>query len=102
MKKILISTAVAVVLLTGCGEDKKSTTETEVINTEVKKTSEAQKIAESTVSSVTEATKDIASSATEAASNFTKTVTQAVSKVVEDTTSVVKETTTKAKTLKQH
>ena len=74
MKKILISSAVAVLLFAGCGEDKKVTTE----------------VAKTEVATNTESTLDTVS---KAASDITATVKDAGEKVIDNTTAVVSKTT---------
>ena len=84
MNKILLGSAVTVLLLAGCGDEKKTTAEaTAKVATEQTTTKEV----------VTEATKDVAQTVTKAATEVTNTVTEATNKVVENTTEVVKETT---------
>jgi cytochrome c553 len=84
MNKILLGSAVTVLLLAGCGDEKKSTAEaTAKVATEQTTTKEV----------VTEATKDVATTVTKAATEVTNTVTEATNKVVENTTEAVKEKT---------
>lgn len=84
MNKILLGSAVTVLLLAGCGDEKKTTAESTVkVATEQTTTKEV----------VTEATKDVSQTVTKAATEVTNTVTEATNKVVENTTEVVKETT---------
>ena len=84
MNKILLGSAVTVLLLAGCGDEKKTTAESTVkVATEQTTTKEV----------VAEATKDVAQTVTKAATEVTNTVTEATNKVVENTTEVVKETT---------
>jgi len=80
MKKILISSAVAVLILTGCGEDKKVT-------------SEVATSTESTSTVVNDAAKNVTDTVTKAANEVTHTVAEAGKKVVDNTTDTVKETT---------
>ena len=85
MNKILLGSAVTVLLLAGCGDEKKTTAETtaKVVTQETTTTKEV----------VTEATKDVAATVSKAASEVTNTVSEATNKVVENTTEAVKETT---------
>lgn len=83
MNKILLGSAVTVLLLTGCGDEKKTTAEASKVATEQTTTKEV----------VTEATKDVAQTVTKAATEVSNTVTEATNKVVENTSEAVKETT---------
>ena len=83
MNRILLGSAVTVLLLAGCGDEKKTTAEATKVATEQTTTKEV----------VTEATKDVAQTVTKAATEVTNTVTEATNKVVENTSEAVKETT---------
>ena len=83
MNRILLGSAVTVLLLAGCGDEKKTTAEATKVATEQSTTKEV----------VTEATKDVAQTVTKAATEVTNTVTEATNKVVENTSEAVKETT---------
>jgi cytochrome c553 len=84
MNKILLGSAVTVLLLAGCGDEKKTTAEaTAKVATQETTTKDV----------VTEATKDVASTVSKAATEVTNTVSEATNKVVENTTEAVKETT---------
>jgi len=84
MNRILLGSAVTVLLLAGCGDEKKTTAEaTAKIATEQTTTKEV----------VAEATKDVSQTVTKAATEVTNTVTEATNKVVKNTTEAVKETT---------
>ena len=83
MNKVLLGSAITVLLLAGCGDEKKTTAEATKVATEQSTTKEV----------VTEATKDVAQTVTKAATEVTNTVTEATNKVVENTSEAVKETT---------
>ena len=83
MNRILLGSAVTVLLLAGCGDEKKTTAEATKVATEQTTTKEV----------VAEATKDVAQTVTKAATEVTNTVTEATNKVVENTSEAVKETT---------
>ena len=84
MNKVLLGSAITVLLLAGCGDEKKTTAEaTAKVATEQTTTKEV----------VAEATKDVAQTVTKAATEVTNTVTEATNKVVENTSEAVKETT---------
>ena len=83
MNRILLGSAVTVLLLAGCGDEKKTTAEATKVATEQSTTKEV----------VPEATKDVAQTVTKAATEVTNTVTEATNKVVENTSEAVKETT---------
>jgi cytochrome c553 len=84
MNKILLGSAVTVLLLAGCGDEKKTTAEA---------TAKVATQETTTKNVVTEATKDVASTVSKAATEVTNTVSEATNKVVENTTEAVKETT---------
>ena len=83
MNRILLGSAVTVLLLAGCGDEKKTTAEATKVATEQTTTKEV----------VAEATKDVAQTVTKAATEVTNTVTEATNKVVENTSEAVKEST---------
>lgn len=92
MTKILLSSVVAVFLLTGCGEDKKEAS-SQVVETkkEVVQKIEEQKVEPTTKEVVSQAAKDVASTLTKAASDVSNTVSIAATKVAEDTSKVMEE-----------
>lgn len=88
MNKILLASAVTVLLLAGCGDEKKTTAESTV--------NAATQEATTTKEVVAEATKDVDSKVSKAATEVTNTVSEATNKVVEETVTKleeVKETT---------
>ena len=98
MNKILLGSAVAVLLLAGCGDEKKTTTETvtkvetqavEAIKKDVAKVTEATKDAAQTVSKETVAVVETANKAVENVTNATETKVSETAYKIEE----VKETT---------
>lgn len=88
MNKILLASAVTVLLLAGCGDEKKTTAESTV--------NAATQEATTTKEVVAEATKNVDSTVSKAATEVTNTVSEATNKVVEETVTKleeVKETT---------
>ena len=87
MNKILLGSAVTVLLLTGCGDEKKATSE-----------STTKVVAEQTTAKevVAEATKEVSTTVSKASTEVANTVSEATSKVVEKSTEMVKETTANA------
>ena len=88
MNKILLGSAVTVLLLAGCGDEKKTTAESTV--------NAATQEATTTKEVVAEATKNVDSTVSKAATEVTNTVSEATNKVVEETVTKleeVKETT---------
>lgn len=118
MKKVLLSTAVAVLLLTGCGEDKKASSQTEVAkeasvvdtmknaaNDVVEKTSEAVKetaneVVDSTKDAVASGSATVESVATEAKEVVAKKVEEVKESTKEAVTAVVAQTTEKTEEVK--
>jgi cytochrome c553 len=79
MNRILLGSAITVLLFAGCGDEKKTTTEV------VAKVATEQTI-----------TKEVGAEATKVATDVTNTAAEATNKVVENTTEVVKEATSSA------
>lgn len=94
MKKILLSSAVAVLILVGCGEEKKTTAAVEaVVEQKVEKVEEVKQPEPTRIEVVTKAASEAGDIVSKAASDVTSTVSDAASKVAEKTAVVVEETT---------
>lgn len=94
MKKILLSSAVAVLILVGCGEEKKTTAAVEaVVEQKVEKVEEVKQPEPTRIEVVTKAASEAGDIVSKAASDVTDTVSDAASKVAEKTAVVVEETT---------
>jgi len=90
MNKILLGSAVTVLLLAGCGEEKKSTSqETTTAEVTIKQEAPTKEV-------VNEALKDVAQTVSTAANEVSNTVVETTNKVIENSANTVNETTTEA------
>ena len=100
MKKILLSSAVAVLLLTGCGEDKKETTAAATeAKTEVVQKQEPVKVEEkepTRIEVVTQAAKEASDTVAKAAQDVTNTVSEAAKDVSQKAATIVEEASKEA------
>ena len=88
MNKILLGSAVTMLLLAGCSDEKKTTAQaTAEVSTQQTTTQTSKEV-------VAEATKEVAQTVTAAASEVSKTVVEATNKVVENTVEATKELAT--------
>ena len=100
MKKILLSSAIAVLFFVGCTEEKpQEQVQEEVKQESVKKAEETTKSVEqeSTKEAVTKAATEVKDTVSKAATDISKSVSDATSKVIENTSKTVDESMPKVK-----